>query len=136
MCAHMSKHDFSHLPLVLLQVGQTDVVDDVPGPDQQRGPVLPQQLEEVLVGHVPQEAEHWKTKVKYGKLIRLIRIFFFGEGGRRRKQEVTFFSRSLSPSHKLQIRANIIWEGRAKYANEKWRFFCSCRTLPFLHAFW
>ncbi len=39
---------------------------------------------------------------------------------------MTFFI--PSPSHKLQIRANIIWEGREKYANEKWRFFA--RVAP------
>lgn len=48
----------AHLLLVLGQVVQADVVDDVSGPDEEGAAVLPQQLEEVLVGRVAQEPVH------------------------------------------------------------------------------
>ena len=45
-----------HLFHVLREVVDAEVVDHVPGADEQRGPVRLQQLEVVLVGLVAQEA--------------------------------------------------------------------------------
>ena len=45
-----------HLFYVFREVVDAEVVDHVPGADEQRGPVRLQQLEVVLVGLVAQEA--------------------------------------------------------------------------------
>ena len=50
-----SEANSTHRLDVLLQTGEAEVVDDVPGADQKRDSVALQQLEVVVVGLVPQE---------------------------------------------------------------------------------
>ena len=53
----------AYLALVLAKIVQTDVVDNISCADQQRVPVLPEQLEVVRVGLVAKEGAHLICKI-------------------------------------------------------------------------
>ena len=50
--------NYSHRFDVLLQTGEAEVVDDVPGADQKRDSVALQELEVVVVSLIPEEVLH------------------------------------------------------------------------------